>query len=382
MAVKNFLVVFGTRPEAIKLCPLLQKAKQYPDIKLWACSTGQHREMLRPVLDFFEITPDYDLDLMKPGQGLHEVTQRVLSTVTDILKQKNFDGVIVQGDTTTCFTAGLAAFYQKIPVYHVEAGLRSGDIFSPFPEEFNRQAVGLFAHAHFAPTEGSKAALLSEGYNKNVFVTGNTGIDALFWVKQKIEASDEIKKNIEEKFRFLDPSKKLILTTVHRRESFGEPMENVLKGLLNLSQREDVQILFPMHLNPQVRAAAQKILGNNSQWVGANAQTNFWLCEPLDYISFVYIMSKSHLIITDSGGVQEEAPSLGVPVLVARENTERPEAIQAGTSKFISLHSEKFTQEATEVLDTPAIYNKMAQAQNPFGNGDACTHILELLLKL
>lgn len=379
MARKNYLVVFGTRPEAIKLCPLLQKAKQHSDIKLWACSTGQHREMLKPVLEFFEITPDYDLDLMKPGQGLHDITERVLIAVTDILKTQNFDGVIVQGDTTTCFTAGLAAFYQKIPVYHVEAGLRSGDIFSPFPEEFNRQAVGLFAHTHFAPTEGSKKSLMDEGYHRNIFVTGNTGIDALFWVQQKIENSMEIKKSMEQKFNFLDPNKKLILTTVHRRESFGEPMENVLKGLLALSKREDVQILFPMHLNPQVRAAAQKILGNNSQWVGNNAQTHFWLCEPLDYISFVYIMSKAHLIITDSGGVQEEAPSLGIPVLVARENTERPEAIQAGTSKFISLQAERFTQEATEVLDTPAIYNRMAQAQNPFGNGSACEQILEHL---
>jgi UDP-N-acetylglucosamine 2-epimerase (non-hydrolysing) len=386
--MKNILFVFGTRPEAIKMAPLVIKAKQDSRFNVFVCSTGQHREMLKPILNFFEIVPDLDLDLMKPGQTLADVSVAVLQGVDAIFKQKSFSAVVVQGDTTSCFMGGLAAFYHKVPVVHIEAGLRSGDIFSPFPEEFNRKATGLLAHLHFAPTETSRANLLNEHYpSSRIFVTGNTGIDALFAVRERLAANQSLKEQFEQHFAFLDIRKKLILVTVHRRESFGEPMEEVMKGLKALSKRSDVELLIPLHMNPQVRESAKKIFGSDAKWVNETSThklgtAKIWLCEPVDYIPFVYLMNRAFLIITDSGGVQEEAPSLGKPILVAREKTERPEAITAGTSKLIPLQEHAFLRMAEEIINDSGTYLQMAQAQNPFGDGQACGRILEKMAEL
>lgn len=383
--MKNILIVFGTRPEAIKLAPFILAGKKDALFKMHVCSTGQHREMLRPLLNFFDIVPDYDLDLMRPGQSLVDISQGVMKGVNDILKTHPMDAVVVQGDTTSCFIASLVAFYHKVPVVHVEAGLRSGDIYSPYPEEFNRKATGLVASLHFAPTELAKENLLREHYNANdIFVTGNTGIDALFAVKQRLKENPNLNKDLDHKYSFLDRKKKLVLVTVHRRESFGDPMEEVMKGLVALSQNEDLELLIPLHMNPQVRKSAEKIFGDHAMWIDKEravtpGQSKIWLCEPVDYVPFVYLMDRADLIITDSGGVQEEAPSLGKPILVAREKTERPEAIAAGTSRLIPLEEKSFLQVAKEVLYTPSIYSKMAEAKNPFGDGKACERILNIM---
>lgn len=383
--MKHILVVFGTRPEAIKLAPFVLQAKKDSRFRTHVCSTGQHREMLKPLLNFFEITPDHDLDLMKPGQSLVDISIGVMKGLNGILNRQPIDAVVVQGDTTSCFIGSLVAFYHKVPVVHVEAGLRSGDIYSPYPEEFNRRATGLVAALHFAPTEPAKENLLKEHYNgDDIFVTGNTGIDALFTVKRKLSENPLLQDEYDKKFSFLDKKKKLVLVTVHRRESFGAPMEEVMKGLVALSKRDDVELLIPLHMNPQVRASAEKIFGNNAKWIDKGqtvqpGQSKIWLCEPVDYVPFIYLMDRSHLIITDSGGVQEEAPSLGKPILVAREKTERPEAIAAGTSKLIPLEEQAFLKTAMEVLDTPTIYTKMSEAKNPFGDGKACERILNIM---
>lgn len=383
--MKHILVVFGTRPEAIKLAPFVLQAKKDARFKTYVCSTGQHREMLKPLLNFFEITPDYDLDLMKPGQTLVDISIGVMKGMHEILNKQQIDAVIVQGDTTSCFIGSLVAFYHKVPVVHVEAGLRSGDIYSPYPEEFNRKATGLIAALHLAPTEPARENLLREHYNdEDIFVTGNTGIDALFTVKKKLSENLEMQKEFDKKYSFLDKKKKLVLVTIHRRESFGEPMEEVMKGLVALSKRDDVELLIPLHMNPQVRASAEKIFGNDATWLDKgrpvkSGQSKIWLCEPADYVPFVYLMDRAHLIITDSGGVQEEAPSLGKPILVAREKTERPEAIAAGTSKLIPLEEKAFLKTAEEILDTPEIYARMSQAKNPFGDGKACERILNII---
>ncbi|WP_041577832.1 non-hydrolyzing UDP-N-acetylglucosamine 2-epimerase [Bdellovibrio bacteriovorus] len=383
--MKTLLVVFGTRPEAVKLAPLILQAKQDPRFRVIVGSTGQHREMLRPLLNFFQIEPDFDLDLMRPGQSLADISTSVMKGLHDYLSNNKVDGILVQGDTTTCFIAGLVAFYHRIPIIHVEAGLRSGDINSPFPEEFNRKATGLLAKFHFAPTETSRENLLKEHYpSDDIYVTGNTGIDTLFEVRKRLQKSDIYNQELNERFAFLDPLKKLILVTVHRRESFGTPMEEVMKGLVALSERQDVEILIPLHMNPQVRASARKIFGDRARWIDKGLPVNpgeskIWLCEPIDYVPFVYLMEKAHKIITDSGGVQEEAPSLGKPILVAREKTERPEAIAAGTSMLIPLQEKAFFNTATQVLDTPEIFERMSQAKNPFGDGKASERILEVL---
>ncbi|AFY02253.1 capsular polysaccharide synthesis enzyme Cap5G [Bdellovibrio bacteriovorus str. Tiberius] len=341
--------------------------------------------MLRPLLNFFQIEPDFDLDLMRPGQSLADISTSVMKGLHDYLSNNKVDGILVQGDTTTCFIAGLVAFYHRIPIIHVEAGLRSGDINSPFPEEFNRKATGLLAKFHFAPTETSRENLLKEHYpSDDIYVTGNTGIDTLFEVRKRLQKSDIYNQELNERFAFLDPLKKLILVTVHRRESFGTPMEEVMKGLVALSERQDVEILIPLHMNPQVRASARKIFGDRARWIDKGLPVNpgeskIWLCEPIDYVPFVYLMEKAHKIITDSGGVQEEAPSLGKPILVAREKTERPEAIAAGTSMLIPLQEKAFFNTATQVLDTPEIFERMSQAKNPFGDGKASERILEVL---
>ncbi|MFS4457738.1 non-hydrolyzing UDP-N-acetylglucosamine 2-epimerase [Bdellovibrio sp. HCB2-146] len=382
--MKTILVVFGTRPETIKIAPLILKAKADKRFNFLVCSTGQHREMIKPLFDFFGIKPDFDLDLMKPGQTLVDISMGVMKGLNEILAQHKVDGVIVQGDTTSCFIASMVSFYHRIPVIHVEAGLRSGDIESPFPEEFNRLATGLVAKLHFAPTEGAKNNLLREHYSADsVFVTGNTGIDALFEVKKKLAETPDLARSFQKQFSFLNPDKKLVLSTVHRRESFGGPMEEVMKGLVALSEREDLEILIPLHMNPQVRKSAEKIFGNQATWVqnaaNAPAGNKIWLCEPVDYVPFVYLMDRAHLIVTDSGGVQEEAPSLAKPILVAREKTERPEAIAAGTSKLIPLEEKAFLKTVLEVLDTKEIYNQMSQAKNPFGDGKAAERILDIM---
>lgn len=383
--MKTLLFVFGTRPETIKVAPLILKAKQDPRFRVLVCSTGQHREMIRPLFDFFGFTPDFDLDLMRPGQSLADISTSVMTGLHHILQTHSVDNVLVQGDTTSCFIASLVAFYHRIPVTHIEAGLRSGDMHSPFPEEFNRKGTGLVAGIHLAPTMTARENLLREHYrHENIFVTGNTGIDALFEVRDKIATTTEIRSFLQRRYSFLSPQRKLILVTVHRRESFGKPMEEVMKGLLELSQRDDLELLIPLHMNPEVRKSAQKIFGTEAHWIDKNevvhpGQSKIWLCEPIDYVPFVHLMDKAHLIITDSGGIQEEAPSLGKPILVAREKTERPEAIAAGTSKLVPLEHKAFVNMVCEVLDTPSLYNSMAQARNPFGDGQASYRILDIL---
>lgn len=379
------LYVFGTRPEAIKLAPLILQTRQDPRFTMKVASTGQHREMLKPIFEFFGIKPDYDLDLMKPGQSLIDVSVGVMQGLREILqkeKKEKFDALIVQGDTTSCFIASLVGFYEKIPVVHVEAGLRSGDMHSPFPEEFNRRATSLIADLHLAPTEGAAQHLLRENIPASqIFVTGNTGIDALLEVKRKFAQDPSMARSLASRFSFLNPAKKLILVTVHRRESFGAPLEAVMRGLVELSKRPDIEILIPLHMNPEVRQSASRIFAEKARLARDASQgpSAIWLCEPQDYVPFVYLMSQAHLIITDSGGVQEEAPSFGKPILVAREKTERPEAIAAGTSKLVPLEADGFFKAVCEVLDNPDIYRQMAQARNPFGDGQACERILEIL---
>lgn len=367
------------------MAPLILLGQKDPRFKILVCSTGQHREMIKPLFDFFHIKPDFDLDLMKPGQTLVDISLGVMQGVQNILRSNKIDAIVVQGDTTSCFVGGLVGFYNKIPVMHIEAGLRSGDLYSPYPEEFNRLATGLLAHTHFAPTETAKNNLLREHYNqKDIFVTGNTGIDALFEVLKELQRKPAIGSSVAERFSFLDATKKLVLVTVHRRESFGTPMEEVMKGLLTLSQESDLELLIPLHMNPLVRASAERIFGDKAQWIDKDSapqkgQSKIWLCEPVDYVPFIYLLSQAHLIITDSGGVQEEAPSLGKPILVARKKTERPEAIEAGTSQLIPLQAERFVATALKVLRNSDIYNRMAQAKNPFGDGGSAVQILDLI---
>lgn len=383
--MKNLLFVFGTRPETIKMAPLILQTQKDSRFKALVCSTGQHREMIKPLFDFFGIRPDFDLDLMKPGQSLIDISLGVMSGLQNILKTQKIDALVVQGDTTSCFIGSLVGFYSQIPVVHIEAGLRSGDMYSPYPEEFNRRATGLVAHTHFAPTETAKQNLLREHYaEKDIVVTGNTGIDALFQVLKQLPQNTQLNEMLTRKFSFLDESKKLILVTVHRRESFGRPMDEVMKGLLKLSEESDLELLIPLHMNPQVRDGAARIFGDKAKWIDkgntpVQGQSKIWLCEPVDYVPFVALMNKAHLIITDSGGVQEEAPSLGKPILVARDKTERPEALAAGTSKLIPLAEQEFVKVALEVLRQKSVYDQMAQAKNPFGEGHACETILNSL---
>jgi len=372
--MKKVLTVFGTRPEAIKMAPLVHALAGSSDIDAKVCVTAQHREMLDQVLSLFEITPDYDLDIMKPGQDLYSVTTRILEGLKPVLEEFKPDVVLVHGDTTTTFSASLAAFYQQISVGHVEAGLRTGNLYSPWPEEANRKLTGALTEYHFAPTSLSKSNLLAENVPESkVTVTGNTVIDALLWVREKLNSDNALSTTFEETFSFIDKTKKLILVTGHRRESFGGGFERICTALAEIAeQRSDVQIVYPMHLNPNVREPVNRLLSKHD---------NIILIEPQDYLPFVYLMDKSHIIITDSGGVQEEAPSLGKPVLVMRDTTERPEAVEAGTVKLVGTDASRIVGETLELLNNEESYKIMSMAHNPYGDGKASGRIVATLAK-
>ena len=392
------MLVFGTRPEAIKMAPLVKEFQKHPDtFKTVVCVTGQHRQMLDQVLQLFEITPDYDLNIMKQGQDLYDVTARVLTGMRDVLKEAQPDVVLVHGDTTTSTAAALAAFYQQIPVGHVEAGLRTHNIYSPWPEEMNRQITGRIATYNFAPTPLSKANLLREAVaEESITVTGNTVIDALYWVVNKIKEdkalNDELKNLLAQAgydVTRLDGSKKLVLITGHRRENFGDGFINMCTAIKDLTFKfPDVDFVYPMHLNPNVRKPIAEVFGkhviNSAPVLGevspaTEGSGNMFFIEPLEYLSFVYLMEKSTIVLTDSGGIQEEAPGLGKPVLVMRDTTERPEALEAGTVKLVGTDYNKIVAEVSALLDDQAHYDAMSKAVNPYGDGLACGRIVETL---
>lgn len=365
------LSVFGTRPEAIKMAPVVKELSSNPHIEAKVCVTAQHRQMLDQVLTLFGIAPDFDLDLMKPGQDLTDITSNVLLGMRRVFNEWRPDYVLVHGDTTTTLATGLAAYYEKIPVGHVEAGLRTGDIYSPWPEEMNRRIAGAIAQVHFAPTETAKDNLLREGVRKEaIHVTGNTVIDALLEVVHRLRSDVELKVSTEQKFKFLDSSKRLILVTGHRRENFGSGFENICTAIQTIGERCDVEIVYPVHLNPNVQEPVKRLLGNRK---------NIHLIEPLDYLPFVYLMDQSHILLTDSGGVQEEAPSLGKPVLVMRNTTERPEAVTAGTVSLVSTDQKTIVTETHRLLDDHAEYERMSHAHNPYGDGQAANRIVNVL---
>ena len=373
--MKKILLVFGTRPEAIKMAPLVKAFEKDENIQSRVCVTAQHREMLDQVLEMFDITPDYDLNLMKPGQDLYDITANVLLGLKDVLRDFEPDVVLVHGDTTTTSASSLAAFYEKVKVGHVEAGLRTGDIYSPWPEEANRQITGVLANYHFAPTSTSADNLKRENKDsKNIIVTGNTVIDALFLAIQKIENDTELRTKIETSINSqykINEDKKLILVTGHRRENHGQGFINICEALKTIaSNNPDVDIVYPVHLNPNVQKPVHEILSDVS---------NVFLIEPLQYEQFIYMMNKSYFIITDSGGVQEEAPSLGKPVLVMRDTTERPEAVDAGTVKLVGTNKEIIIEEAQKLLYDKNEYEKMSKAHNPYGDGEACERIVEFI---
>ncbi|ELV8635006.1 UDP-N-acetylglucosamine 2-epimerase (non-hydrolyzing) [Vibrio vulnificus] len=374
MSKKKVLTVFGTRPEAIKMAPLVHALAADERFEAKCCVTAQHREMLDQVLELFEITPDYDLNLMKTGQTLNEVTARILLELKPVLQEFKPDVVLVHGDTATTFAASLAAYYEQIAVGHVEAGLRTGNIYSPWPEEANRKLTGALTTYHFAPTETSQQNLLQENYSEeNIFVTGNTVIDALLMVKEKIEQDADLKATLAAQFPYLDENKKLILVTGHRRESFGGGFERICEALAQTAkQHPEVQILYPMHLNPNVREPVNRILGSVE---------NVLLIEPQQYLPFIYLMDRAHIILTDSGGIQEEAPSLGKPVLVMRDTTERPEAVAAGTVKLVGTDVEKIVSNLNTLITDSEAYQAMSFAHNPYGDGKACQRILDSLCK-
>lgn len=368
----KILSVFGTRPEAIKMAPVVKALEGDGRFESRVCVTAQHREMLDSVLELFDLRPDVDLDIMSPGQDLTDITCAVLAGLRQVLRDVEPDRVLVHGDTTTTFAASLAAYYQRIPVGHVEAGLRTGDLYSPYPEEINRKLTAGIADLNFAPTERSRAALLAEGVkDEAIVVTGNTVIDALLDVACRIESETAVRSELERTFSFLDPDRRLILVTGHRRESFGPGFERICRALEQIAERDDVQVLYPVHLNPNVQGPVHRILGGRD---------GIHLIEPLDYLPFVYLMMKSHLILTDSGGIQEEAPSLGKPVLVMREVTERPEAVEEGTVRLVGTDVEAILVETARLLDDPASHERMARAHNPYGDGHAAARIVRALL--
>ncbi|HFK3785479.1 TPA: non-hydrolyzing UDP-N-acetylglucosamine 2-epimerase [Klebsiella oxytoca] len=366
------LTVFGTRPEAIKMAPLVHALARDPHFEAKVCVTAQHREMLDQVLKLFSIVPDYDLNIMQPGQGLTEITCRILEGLKPVLESFKPDVVLVHGDTTTTMAASLAAFYQRIPVGHVEAGLRTGDLSSPWPEEGNRTLTGHLATYHFAPTETSRQNLLRENIADNrITITGNTVIDALFWVRDRVLSDEALRNELTQRYPFLANGKKMILVTGHRRESFGRGFEQICHALAEIAANNpDVQIVYPVHLNPNVSEPVNRILGHVE---------NVMLIEPQDYLPFVWLMNRAWLILTDSGGIQEEAPSLGKPVLVMREMTERPEAVSAGTVCLVGTDSQRIVNEVTRLLHDEFAWQAMSRAHNPYGDGQACHRILSAL---
>ncbi|HIP37348.1 MAG TPA: UDP-N-acetylglucosamine 2-epimerase (non-hydrolyzing) [Crocinitomix sp.] len=376
--MKKVLLVFGTRPEAIKMAPLVKAFKENINIDLKICVTAQHREMLDQVLDFFDIIPDYDLNIMKKGQDLFYITSKILDGIKNVLEDFKADLVLVHGDTTTTLSTSLAAFYKKIKLGHIEAGLRTYNIDSPWPEEANRQITSVLANYHFAPTINSKKKLIKEGKDEqDVIVTGNTVIDSLFLALDIIENNSLIKKevlgNIKSQYNLIE-NKKIILVTGHRRENFGIPFLNIFKALKKIaSDNPDVDIVYPVHLNPNVQTPVKEILGNIK---------NVFLIDPLNYPSFIFLMNKSTFIITDSGGIQEEAPSLGKPVLVLRETTERPEAVQVGTVKLVGSDPKKIVTESQKLLNDSLEYNKMSKINNPYGDGYSCKRIVSFIEEL
>lgn len=378
------MLVFGTRPEAIKMAPLVKEFQKHSDsFETVVCVTGQHRQMLDQVLELFEITPDFDLNIMKESQDLYDVTARVLTGMRDVLKESKPDIVLVHGDTTTSTAAALAAFYQQIPVGHVEAGLRTHNIYSPWPEEMNRQITGRIATYDFAPTPLSQDNLLYEGISDNhIFVTGNTVIDALHYVVNKIHTSIALEGDLISKLRIsgydvirLKGGRKLVLITGHRRENFGEGFISMCRAIKTLTEKyPNVDFVYPMHLNPNVRKPIHEVFGEDLSGLG-----NMFFIEPLEYLSFVYLMENSDIVLTDSGGIQEEAPGLGKPVLVMRDTTERPEALDAGTVKLVGTDYEKIINEVSSLLDDTAHYEEMSKAVNPYGDGLACSRIVNIL---
>lgn len=368
------LCVFGTRPEAIKMAPLVLALAADERFEAKVCVTGQHREMLDQVLGLFNITPDFDLNIMKPGQDLTDVTTAILQGLKSVLSEFKPDIVLVHGDTATTLAASLAAYYQQIPVGHVEAGLRTGNLYSPWPEEGNRKLTGALAKLNFAPTDTSQNNLLREGINPDsIIVTGNTVIDALLDVVKRLDEDSELLAQAAKPAEFLDPTRKLILVTGHRRESFGDGFERICYALIEVAQQHpEVDIVYPVHLNPNVREPVNRLL---------NGISNIHLIAPLDYLPFVHMMSRSHIILTDSGGIQEEAPSLGKPVLVMRDTTERPEAVSAGTVKLVGTNTVDIVRELNRLLKDKDAYQTMSYAHNPYGDGNACKRILEALLE-
>ncbi|EOA57228.1 UDP-N-acetylglucosamine 2-epimerase [Bacteroides sp. HPS0048] len=379
--MKKIMLVFGTRPEAIKMAPLVKEFQKHSEtFQTIVCVTGQHREMLDQVLHLFDIKPDYDLNIMKQGQDLYDVTSRVLLGMRDVLKEANPDIVLVHGDTTTSTASALAAFYQQIPVGHVEAGLRTHDIYSPWPEEMNRLITGRIATYHFSPTALSKQNLLDEGINEeSITVTGNTVIDALYMVVDKIKSDKQLGKELENLLREsgydvnrLNGTRKLVLITGHRRENFGEGFISMCRAIKALTEKyPNVDFVYPMHLNPNVRKPIHEVFGED-----LSDLDNMFFIEPLEYLSFVYLMEKSTIVLTDSGGIQEEAPGLGKPVLVMRDTTERPEALEAGTVKLVGTDYDKIVNEVSALLDDREYYDKMSKAVNPYGDGLACERII------
>ncbi|SEK05635.1 non-hydrolyzing UDP-N-acetylglucosamine 2-epimerase [Paraburkholderia diazotrophica] len=373
--MKKVLTVFGTRPEAIKMAPVVRALAARNDINVQVCVTAQHREMLDQVLELFDIEPDFDLNVMRKGQTLSDLTSGILQGIGAVYETSKPDVVLVHGDTTTTLAASLAAFYRHIPIGHVEAGLRTGNIWSPWPEELNRRVTDAVSSWLFAPTEMAKRNLLGEGVpDAHVVLTGNTVIDALLQVKDRLDDDPVLAESIAARYPFLDPRRRLVLVTGHRRESFGEPFRHFCQALRELAQcHDDIQLVYPVHLNPNVRAPVQEILAG---------QSNIYLIEPQDYLPFVFLMSRAYLIVTDSGGIQEEAPALGKPVLVTRDTTERPEAVSAGTARLVGTNTERIVHEARVLLDSSTQYGAMAHAANPYGDGHASEKIVDALLRL
>lgn len=381
--MKKVMLIFGTRPEAIKMCPLVKEFQKHTDeFETIVCVTGQHREMLDQVLKIFEVTPDYDLNIMKQGQDLTDVTVRILNGLRDVFKEIRPDVVLVHGDTTTSMAAALAAFYAQIPVGHVEAGLRTHNIYSPWPEEMNRQITGRIAAYNFSPTPLSESNLKKENIHGNIYVTGNTVIDALHLVVNKLKNDIGLAREQEHilikagyDVNRLKDGRKLVLITGHRRENFGDGFINICNAIRDLKNKfPEVDFVYPMHLNPNVRKPIHEVFGEDLSNLG-----NMFFIEPLQYLEFVYLMSKSNIVLTDSGGIQEEAPGLGKPVLVMRDTTERPEALESGTVHLVGTNYQKIMDEVSTLLENPEAYEKMSKAVNPYGDGLACSRIVEIL---